>query len=105
MTVTKKQAALAAVRGYLRGEKPPEVEMATAPVLDMWSVHIGAFATDKHPKMFIRGEVRGHPKLSDGNAIETSEIVWLDRSMEWCRTMSRVYRLDGKIIDDEGLLT
>lgn len=105
MTQSIDQQAKAAFRALLRGEKPSQVELSTAPVLDMWSVHVGTFATDMHPKMTIRGEVTGHPKLPDGEKIETSPVVWLDRSMEWCRTRTRIYRLDGKIIDDEGLLT
>ena len=104
MTIDEKeQAAAAAFRSYLRGEGPPTVELATAPALDSWSVHVRSWPGDKHPRMLIAGEVFGHPTLADGKRIETSEVVWLDRSMEWCRTRTQVYRLEGKVIDMEGL--
>ena len=106
MSVDKKeQAAAAAFRSYLRGEQPPMVELATAPGLDVWSVHVRSWPGDKHPRMIIAGEVFGHPDFADGKRIETSEVIWLDRSSEWCRTKNRIYRLEGKVIDMEGLLT
>lgn len=99
MSETKKQAARAAFESYLRGEQPQEVELATAPSLDIWEVCF-CRRDDERRYLILKGEVRGHPSLPDNERIGTSEVIWLDRRSRWARTVNRLYRLEGRIIDE-----
>ena len=98
--MTKQQQPPDLLKRYLCGEEPQSVELATAPVLDRWSVAVtkpsGGYQS------FLKGEVNGHPMLADGEKMVSSPIIWLDRNHRWCRTSSRVYRLVGRPIENEG---
>jgi hypothetical protein len=94
----KRQLMLSAFRSHLRGEQPQEVELATAPRLDMWEACVGRDG-DKG-RLVLRGEVRGHPSLPDGERIGTSAVVWLDRQHRWARTVNRLYVLEGRVVDE-----
>jgi hypothetical protein len=43
--------------------------------------------------LVLVGNVAGHPHLTDGRSIRTSQLIWLDRDRKWARTWNRVYRL------------
>jgi hypothetical protein len=34
--------------------------------------------------------------------ITTSPVIWLDAKSRWVRTRTRLYRLAGKVIDEES---
>lgn len=99
MGQTKDQAARTAFQSYLRGEQPPEVELATAPKLDIWETAV--VRDGEKRKLILKGEVRGHPSLQDNERIGTSEVIWLDRRYRWARTVNRLYVLDGRVIDED----
>jgi hypothetical protein len=68
------------------GWKPREAELAGAPLLDDWRVGTDGDA------LFFRGDVTGHPRLSDGEIV-TSQVIAVDPHRAWIRTVSRWYRL------------
>lgn len=75
---------------YLRGEKAPDAELATAPQLDEWDVLITKSPGDGTYQASLIGTVINHPK-DDGRVIQTSPFVWLDHRSRWGHTMSRLY--------------
>ncbi|WP_261332723.1 DUF6634 family protein [Rhizobium leguminosarum] len=60
--------------------------VADAPVLDDYKAVLGrAYA--------LTGIVCGHPRLTDGKEIITSQLFYLNEELAICRTMNRWYRL------------
>ena len=86
---------------FLKGGEPSGVELARAPVLDIWSTdvveHLGKSV------VVLKGVVHRHPIKGDGDRVVTSPAVWLDRGKRWARTTTRLYVLDGAEILVEGL--
>ncbi|MEO3430152.1 DUF6634 family protein [Pelagibius sp. CAU 1746] len=82
--IRKAQAALERLE---RGEGPTEEDLTRAPLLDYWCVVAeGRF-------VLLQGLVTGHPKLVDGDFIQTSALLWLAPDRTSARTLSRFYRL------------
>lgn len=85
--------ALAAVHAALArdlcrlaaGTAPSPAELATAPVVTHWRVGI-------RPVPALIGRVDGHPLLPRG-PLTSSELIVLDRSRGFARTLSRWYVL------------
>lgn len=96
----KQRLAQAAFAGFMRGEEPQPVEMATAVTIDRWEAVVRVDSGRR--SLILKGDVTNHPVLGT-DRISTSEVVWLDRKLQWARTISRVYRLEGKMIDEEGV--
>lgn len=70
-----------------RGESPTEEDLSRAPRLDYWCVVAeGRF-------VLLQGQVTGHPKLADGDFVQTSALLWLAPDRTSARTLSRSYRL------------
>jgi hypothetical protein len=70
-----------------RGESPTEEDLTGAPLLNYWTVvPEGRF-------LVLQGQVTGHPKLVDGDFIETSTLLWFAPDRTTARTLSRFYRL------------
>ncbi len=88
---------------YLRGEEPPESEVATAPRLDEWEVLITKSSDDGTYRATLMGTVINHPNEDDGRVIQASPLVWIDHRSRWARTRSRLYVLDGQKIPLEGM--
>lgn len=99
MTGGQEGKARAAFAAHMRGIEPEPVELATAPVLDMWQAVVEEKEGDR--SLVIKGYVTGHPVQGSGD-ITTSPVIWLDARHRWCRTRTRLYRLDGKVIDEES---
>ncbi|MFT4000527.1 MAG: hypothetical protein QM684_09830 [Rhizobium sp.] len=60
--------------------------LSDAPLLQGYKAVLGqAYA--------LKGIVSGHPRLTDGKEIITSQLFWLDEELGICRTMNRFYRL------------
>lgn len=81
---------------YMKGEVPSLLELERAPVLETWRalfVHVAREETPKVMLLVLAGSVAGHPQHPDGTRIQTSQLIWLDRSRQWARTWNRVYRL------------
>lgn len=82
---------------YLKGEEPTPLELTCAPLLESWRatvVHQFTRERDSLPLLLVLvGRVSGHPRLTDGSTIHTSQLIWLDRKHKWARTWNRVYRL------------
>jgi len=68
------------------GGVPSAADLACAPVLDCWQP-----TTRLAPAMI--GLVTGHPRISDGRGMMTSEALALDPAHGWLRTVGRLYRL------------
>jgi hypothetical protein len=88
---------------YLKGEEPSPLELACAPLLESWRAVVMPFKRERGPSpmvLLLAGRVTGHPRLSDGRTIRTSQLIWLDRDRKWARTWNRIYRL-GDRTDDE----
>lgn len=99
MSETKEQAVRAAFQGYLRGEQPQEVELVRAPKLDVWEAAVRT--KDGAKTLVLKGEVAGHPSYRDGERVTTSPVIWLDRQCRWARTIGRLYKLEGRVIDED----
>lgn len=83
----KIRSAQAALDRLERGEGPTEEDLTRAPLLDYWCVVAeGRF-------VLLQGQVTGHPKLVDGDFIQTSALLWLAPDRTSARTLSRFYRL------------
>lgn len=66
--------------------------IAGAPILDGFKTALGyAYA--------LTGIVTGHPRLSDGKKIVTSQLFYLNSELGVARTMNRWYRLGNR---DQG---
>lgn len=62
--------------------------VADAPLLEGYRVAIGkAYA--------LTGLVSGHPRLTDGKEVITSQLFYLNSEIGIARTMNRWYRLRG----------
>jgi hypothetical protein len=85
---------------YMKGGEPEPVELATAPVLDLWETHVDTL--NGRQIMRLSGMVSGHPVLGSGH-MTSSPLRWLDRHWRWARTDTRVYRLEGRKIPVEGI--
>lgn len=86
---------------YMKGGQPFEVELATAPTLDIWSTEVvkrGGMGV-----VVLKGIVMKHPTYADCERIVTSPVVWLDRKHRWARTQNTLYVLEGAEILIEGL--
>lgn len=63
--------------------------VADAPTLEGYRVTIGtAYA--------LTGLVSGHPRLTDGKEIVTSQLFYANQDLGICRTMNRWYRLGSR---------
>ncbi|MDX0675652.1 hypothetical protein GOD41_08440 [Sinorhizobium medicae] len=63
--------------------------VADAPTLEGYRVTIGkAYA--------LTGIVSGHPRLTDGTEIVTSQLFYANQELGICRTMNRWYRLGSR---------
>ncbi|HVI90911.1 MAG TPA: hypothetical protein VM659_21615 [Dongiaceae bacterium] len=73
-----------------------------APTLVDWAV-IRTTPTEypEHSRYHFTGVGLGHPRLSDGMQIITTEIQEIGASREWGRTKSRVYNLLRHVGRDE----
>ncbi|WP_336509967.1 DUF6634 family protein [Agrobacterium tumefaciens] len=61
-----------------------------APLLEGFSVVRGtAYA--------LTGVVTGHPRLTDGKEIVTSQLFYVNEELGICRTMNRWYRLGTRV--------
>ncbi|MCX7318829.1 MAG: hypothetical protein NT113_04790 [Hyphomicrobiales bacterium] len=85
----------------MRGEEPLKVELATSPRLDLWEPVVRT--RDGVKSLVLKGSVRGHPSYRDDEDICTSAVLWLDRKHRWARTRGRLYVLEGRAIDMEGI--
>lgn len=93
------------IESYLRGEQPPSDKMDKAPRLEEWAPVI-ARGPAGGCCMTLSGTPFGHPQQPDGKALETSEIMWLDRKYRWARTRARLWRLgeaEGREIPVDGI--
>jgi hypothetical protein len=89
---------------YLKGEEPPPLELDCAQLLESWRTTLLTRDSGPLPMVLVLvGRVTGHPRLSDGRTVRTSQLIWLDRSLKWARTWNRVYRL-GKRANDESII-
>lgn len=91
------------IRRYLAGKDPQPVEMATAPTLDMWSVGVTRDKAGKRT-MTLTGVIRGHRNAPDGDRVESSPLIWLDRKAAWARTRNTIYVLLDAEIPADGIL-
>jgi hypothetical protein len=87
------------IQVYECGQMPPAGEMETAPRLEHWETAVRR--RGKEFVLLMRGEVRGHPELHDGEVI-TSPVHWFDRKERFCRTANRVYVLGQPAGANEG---
>ncbi|WP_376774331.1 DUF6634 family protein [Rhizobium laguerreae] len=67
------------------GGLDPDI-VANAPLLENYSLAIG-------PSYALSGVVSGHPHLTDGRQIVTSQLFYLDPERVVARTLNRCYRL------------
>jgi hypothetical protein len=67
--------------------RPHERKAGIAPRLEEWTI-VGS--GDEH---YLTGIVSGHPKLTDGDAIKTSRLLWISPDEKQARTRNRVYHL------------
>ncbi|MGJ4932564.1 DUF6634 family protein [Bradyrhizobium sp. HKCCYLS2038] len=100
MSIAEKQLR-ADFESYLAGDQPQQDELARAPVLDGWEAAVSIQPNGERCYV-ICGDVYGHPHKRDGERVTTSPVVWIDRDYQWCRTRSRLYRLDGRIVPLDG---
>jgi hypothetical protein len=92
------------IESYACGEVPSAPAMMRAARVEQWYVMVRR--RGKESVMVIRGEVRGHPEIPDGESIQTSAIVWFDRKNRFVRTGTRLYVLGepvGREIPIEGI--
>lgn len=54
----------------------------------------------EHKVFHLKGRVRGHPVLTDGRQIESSQVFFFDSDRCLARTLSRWYRLGAQSNDD-----
>jgi hypothetical protein len=90
------------VEHYLRGEVPTQAALEWAARIDNWELLVDLDG-DKGPAMLISGFAFACSEVQDGEAIETSEIVWLDRKFRFVRTWSTLYRLGDRVIPIDGV--
>ncbi len=83
-----RQELIADLNKLSTGWKPDAEALATAPLLDHWSVVFYPGTRD----LAMEGVVSGHPRLPDG-LVTTSPIMALDLQARWMRTHGRFYRL------------
>lgn len=88
------------LRNLDRGQLPSAAALANAPYMTNWRVMLDLRAC-------LYGDVTGHPILSDGRHVMTSELIVDARSLGWMRTASRLYRLGRPMspeafFDDDG---
>jgi hypothetical protein len=92
-----------AFESYLNGETPRPPELAEAPRLENWHVAIVHMKRDADPLRMLSvlvGSVTGHPQHGGSVTIRTSQLIWLDRNLQWARTRNRVYRLGERAGDE-----
>ncbi|UYO55201.1 DUF6634 family protein [Rhodopseudomonas palustris] len=66
---------------------PDDALIADAPIIDQYEFEqIPAFR-------ILRGIVRGHPQLHDGDQISTTLVLAVDPGLRWARTLTGWYRL------------
>jgi ATP-dependent Lon protease len=75
-------------------QQPPDDEMASAPVLDNWTIAPCVGAIER--QFSARGAVSGSKKFDDGHSIATSAITSADHAGRWVRTRNTLYRLGAK---------
>lgn len=73
------------LKRFAAGKQPTEEELDEAPSLLLWT-------TAWRPALCLDGICSDHPSIESGHVV-TSEVWWIDPSLEWCRTSSRIYRL------------
>lgn len=69
---------------------PSSADLRSAPLLDRWTI---GFV----PAACLTGAVYGHPILGDKARVTTSQLVMLEPSKSWARTVSRFYRLGSAV--------
>jgi hypothetical protein len=90
-----------AFESYVNGATPLPAELAQAPLLEKWRLailHINAEPLRMVPVLV--GSVTGHPQHVDSRTIRTSQLIFLDRNLQWARTWNRVYRLGERAHDE-----
>ncbi|KFC66253.1 hypothetical protein FF80_02514 [Devosia sp. LC5] len=68
---------------------PMPQDLDVAPLLENWNLGM----TRRAPA--LTGIVSGHPKIEDGT-LHSSELMIIDPSRRWARTLSRFYLLGAK---------
>jgi hypothetical protein len=89
------------VEAYTCGEIPSPLDLMRAAKLEHW--HTVIRRRGKEFVMVICGQVHKHPEINDGQAIQSSAVIWLDRKNRFIRTRNRIYAL-GKPAGDNGRL-
>ncbi len=89
--IDKVLTAIAAVEA-----SPSALDLAGAPVLDCWRPLIS-----RRGDLILFGMVSGHPKLGD-NQITTSQLIAINATQGWARTVSRWYRLARSFAECEA---
>ncbi|SER59505.1 hypothetical protein SAMN05216548_12813 [Faunimonas pinastri] len=71
------------------GNGPSEEELAAAPLISAWTL-------GSRPVTCLRGDIYNHPRLAPTTVARddiTSDLVVIDETLGWARTLSRWYRL------------
>jgi hypothetical protein len=107
----REQVMIASIRihvaMWMQGQYPTEDAVATAPVIDQWSVG-WVLMTSGKTEMRLQGVVSKRENMRDGDRIKTTEVMLLDRRTRWARTSNTLYRLgdhEGIEIPIEGVWT
>lgn len=87
---------------YLRGDEPPVVALATAPLLYQWEARTGRGA-DGQWRLTLHGSIEGDHMLPSGAEVGTATVVWIDRDLKWARSRDRLYRLGDRVIPIDGV--
>jgi hypothetical protein len=77
---------------YMKGEEPPPLELACAPLLEGWRAIVVQLKPEHGQlpmALVLRGRVTGHPRHSNARTIHTSQLIWLDRNRKWAHTWNR----------------
>jgi hypothetical protein len=88
------EGLVADLRRIVAGDAPTADELAYAPLLL-------DYALTFRPAPCLRGDVVGHPEFGNRNVF-TSQLWAYSPRNNWCRTLSRFYRLgmprDGQVL-------
>lgn len=68
-----------------------------APRKDQPVVHLENWSIAERTVQCLVGHPAGHPRLSDGKPMVSSELYFLDDQMKYARTFSRWYRLGARL--------
>lgn len=68
------------------GHHPGEHDLASAPIIDHWSL------TERRTIALV-GKVDGHPTISNGRRVCTSDLWFVAPALGYARTLNRLYAL------------